>query len=113
MAPADNEWHVRANMTTGWIARGGALTVSQGKLEFRNSTADRLLTGRSQFSIALSDIAQVTTQSGSFRLRNLFNGGLRTRLRVITSTSGERLFVIRSPLEVAASLTRIVSLEDK
>lgn len=77
-------------------AVGGCLYLTTHKLAFVPHVLDAALAGQS-CSIPLSRIASVGLQPGKFSFAHLFDGGLRTRLRVETDSGSSELFVVQRP----------------
>lgn len=87
-------WSVRANLTTGGIARGGRLTLLEDGLSFANHALDRGLTGNAEWQAAYADVVEVAKQPRQLSFREVFSGGLRARLRVRTADGAEALIVV-------------------
>ncbi len=98
----------RANMTTGGIARGGKLSFDGERLGFGNHGFDKAFTGEAEWSAPLSEIERVEVAKGSLSPKELFSGGIRTRLRIVTADGTERLFVVPKANELAQELDRAV-----
>ncbi|MCA9678402.1 MAG: hypothetical protein KC464_25475 [Myxococcales bacterium] len=82
---------ILANHTVSrWRAVGGKLALTDRRLRFRPNRVDRSLGGE-VWSVPLDQIADVGRQP---RTWNLFDGGLRTRLRVTTRDGAAHLFVV-------------------
>lgn len=96
---------VRANMTTGGIARGGRLACDGERLVFGNHAADRLFTGDADWSVALSDVEVADVAPAERSLRNVFSGAMRSRLRVRTTAGDEAFFVVPKPAQLAEQIT--------
>ncbi len=98
-----------ANMTTGGIARGGKLSWDGEQLRFANHAADAALTGKAEWTVGLGDITTVDLAPRSMTPAGLFNGGMRARLRILTSDGQERLFVINGAKRLAEQLDAAAS----
>jgi hypothetical protein len=80
----------RANHTEGRVARGGMLAVDGGRLTFTPHRLDRSL-GGSTVDVALTEVVEVGAEPRSWRP---FDGGMRTRLRVVLASGERHLFVV-------------------
>jgi hypothetical protein len=90
-----------ANYKVGrFRAAGGKLELYAGALRFRPNRVDRAL-GSRLWSVPL---AAVTEVGAAPRTWNLFDGGLRVRLRVVTRDGGEHLFVVNGLRAVIAAI---------
>jgi len=96
----------RANMTTGSIARGGKLVFDGEHLRFGNHGLDRAITGDADWSTTLSEIERADLAKGSLSPREMFSGGVRSRLRIVTRDGQERLFVVSGAKELAEEINR-------
>ncbi len=92
-----------ANHSVGWRAVGGKLVVTDRRLVFRPNRVDRGLGGK-VWTAPLGAILEVGRKPPTF---GLFNGGLRSRLRIVTSDGAEHLFVVDG---LAAQIARIQAL---
>ncbi len=81
---------ILANHSVGWRAIGGKLVATDGRLMFRPNRVDRGLGGK----VWTAPLAQIVGLGKKPRTYHPFNGGLRTRLSVVTSDAVEHLFVI-------------------
>jgi hypothetical protein len=89
-------WQVRANMTQGEAAVGGKLAVADGRLTFTPHGWDSSI-GGAVFDVLLTDIVSIDLAPRTFEL---FNGGLRKRLRLRLVDGVEALFVVNRPVKV-------------
>jgi hypothetical protein len=90
----------RVNHTEGGTARGGMLTVDAGRFTFTPHRMDRALGGAS-IDVPLTEIAEVGAEPRTWRP---FDGGMRTRLRVVLADGERHLFVLNGLQEVIAHL---------
>lgn len=90
----------RANYTQGKLARGGKLAVDGTRLTFTPHTLDRAL-GGVMVDVALAEIVEVGVEP---RSGNVFDGGLRSRLRVVLADGQRHLFVVNGVKGVVAEL---------
>jgi hypothetical protein len=102
-----SHWCVRANMTQGRRAVGGHLEVAGSVLRFRPSGFDKA-TGSGGFEVQLADLKGVDVVP---RTWNLFDGGLRSRLRLQLADGGHALFVVSRPSEVAERISQAMSAD--
>jgi hypothetical protein len=91
-----NAWQVRANMTQGETAVGGKLAVAVGRLTFTPHALDRSI-GGAVFDVLLTDVVSIDIAPRTFEL---FNGGMRKRLRLRLVDGVEGLFVVNRPVKV-------------
>ena len=94
----------RANMTTGGIARGGKLIFDGERLSFGNHSLDRALTGTAEWSAPLAEIERADIAKATFSPKALFSGGIRARLRIVTTDGSERLFVVNGAENLAREI---------
>lgn len=91
LEPGEVERHaVLANHSVGWRAVGGKLVVTDRRLVFRPNRVDREL-GGGLWSVPLGQIVEIGRRRPTF---HPFNGGLRSRLRIVTADGAEHLFVV-------------------
>lgn len=90
----------RANHTQGKLARGGQLAVDDTRLTFTPHALERGL-GGVMVDIALAEIVEVGVEP---RSRNLFDGGLHSRLRVVLADGQRHLFVVNGVKRVVVEL---------
>jgi hypothetical protein len=90
-----------ANRTVGSLAVGGRLFLTTERLVFVPHAFERLL-GRSSAWIELPAIAEVGAEP---RTGGLFDGGLRSRLRVARDTGEKELFVVGDIGELVESIS--------
>lgn len=95
-------WQARANMTQGDIAVGGKLAVADGRLTFRPHGLDRSI-GGTAFDVLLTDIVSLDMAPRTF---DLFNGGMRKRLRVRLVDGVEALFVVNRVVKVGQRIAQ-------
>ncbi len=98
----------RANMTTGSIARGGKLAFDGERLSFGNHGIDRALSGDAEWSATLAEVERADVAKGSLSPKEMFSGGVRARLRIVTRDGEERLFVVSGAKELAEQINRAV-----
>ncbi len=96
-----------ANRTQGRRAVGGGLHFTNYRALFTPNVIDAALAGEA-WSCALEDITEVSVKPGRFSLLELFSGGLRSRLRILQRDGRKDVFVIASPLLVAAALQALI-----
>jgi hypothetical protein len=80
----------RANHTEGRVARGGMLAVDEGRLTFTPHRLERTL-GVATLDVPLTDVVEVGAEP---RTWSPFDGGMRTRLRVVLASGERHLFVL-------------------
>lgn len=97
-----DSWSVRANMTQGWRAVGGTLTVDHGRIGFAPHGLDRS-TGGKPFDRPLAEVDSIDVAPRTF---HPLNGGLRERLRLRMRDGVEALFVVAGPAEVGERIAR-------
>ena len=95
-------WQVRANMTQGDTAVGGKLAVADGRLTFTPHGLDRSI-GGTAFDVLLTEIVSIDMAPRTF---DLFNGGMRKRLRVRLVDGVEALFVVNRVVKVGQRMAR-------
>jgi hypothetical protein len=83
-----------------WTTIGGKLELTDRRLIFRPGRADRAL-GSKIWSVPLAAITEVGRHA---RTWNPFDGGLRTRLRVVTRDGKTHLFVVNGLDAVIAKI---------
>ena len=84
-------WSVLANHSvSAWRAVGGKLVATQSRLVFTPNRIDRALKGR-VWAVPLDSIKAVDRKGPT---GGLFNGGLRSRMRIVTNDGTEHLFVV-------------------
>ena len=82
-----------ANRTAGRIAAGGWLALTSQRLVHQTHAFEKALTRTPDWQVPLSDVASWgSTPPGG--IGDLFNGGLRERLRIQLHDGGEALFVV-------------------
>jgi hypothetical protein len=85
------QWSVRANHSvSAWRAVGGRLVATDERLVFYPNRVDRKLAGR-VWSVPFKSVTSVGKKPPT---GGLFNGGLRSRLRLVTDDGVEHLFVV-------------------
>jgi hypothetical protein len=92
--------HKRANHTEGRIARGGMLVVEDGRFAFTAHRVDRALGGAS-IDVPLREVVEVGAEPRTWRP---FDGGMRTRLRVVLASGERHLFVVNGLPALIAQL---------
>jgi len=92
-----------ANHSRGGIAVGGKLVITNRRLVFRPGRVDRKL-GAKVWSVPLAHITEIGKRK---RTWNPFDGGLRTRLRIVTHDGAEHLFVVNGLDDVIATLQQL------
>lgn len=91
LEPGEIERHaLLANHSVDWRAVGGKLVITDRRLIFRPNRVDRRLGGE-VWTVPLGHIADVGARQ---RTWHPFNGGLRKRLRIVTTDGAEHLFVV-------------------
>jgi hypothetical protein len=80
----------RANHSEGRVARGGMLAVDEERLTFTPHRLERSL-GVSTVDVPLTDVVEVGAEPRTWRP---FDGGMRTRLRVVLASGERHLFVV-------------------
>ncbi len=97
---------VLANLRSSrWRALGGRLIATERRLIFRPNRVDRAL-GARVWSVAFIAIREVGRRGPT---GNPFDGGLRTRLRVVTADGEEHLFVVNGLARVVEQVRGLVS----
>ena len=94
----------RVNHTEGGIARGGMLTVDAERFTFTPHRMDRALGGAS-IDVALTELAEVGVEPRTWRP---FDGGMRTRLRIVLASGERHLFVVNGLEQVVQHLRAAV-----
>jgi hypothetical protein len=95
-------WERRANRTTSAMrAVGGKLAVVGDRLAFSPHGFDRAFAA-TDWSVPLAEIASFETEG--LNPKQLFGGGLRKRLAVVTRDGQRELFVVSKPDDVAREL---------
>jgi hypothetical protein len=94
---------ILANKCDAWRAVGGKLVATERRVIFRPGRVDRAL-GSREWSVPHTRIAEI---GSSPRTWNPFNGGLRTRLRLVTDDRAEHLFVVNRLDEQIARLQQL------
>ena len=89
-------------------AVGGRLYLTTHKLAFVPHVFDAALAGQS-CSIPLTHITSVGLQPGEFSFAHLFDGGLRTRLRVETDSGSNELFVVQRPDALQRTISDVLT----
>ena len=89
-------------------AVGGRLHLTTHKLAFIPHVFDAALAGQS-WSVPLTRIARVGLQPGEFSFAHLFDGGLRTRLRVETDSGSHELFVVHRPDDLRRTISDVLT----
>lgn len=79
---------------------GGHLNVTSSQVTWTPTEANRAL-GAEEWSIPAQTVREV---GKSPRTWNLFDGGLRVRLRITTTDGGHHLFVVNSLEDVLCAL---------
>jgi hypothetical protein len=92
----DDAWQLRANMTQGETAVGGKLAVADDRLTFTPHGLDTSI-GGTVFDALLISIVSIDMAPRTFEL---FNGGMRKRLRLRLVDGVEALFVVNRPVKV-------------
>ena len=88
---------------SAWRAVGGKLIATDQRLLFRPNVFDQLLGGRI-WSVPIGSIVLVGRKRPT---GGLFNGGLRTRLRIDTDDGRTHLFVVVGLRRVIQELTQL------
>jgi hypothetical protein len=96
-------WSARANHSAGWRAVGGRLHLTERRLLFRPNGIERTLLFGKEWE---APRAQLRAFGVEPKGRGLFDGSLRERLRVETTTGPPQFFVVPKPSDVADRLTR-------
>ena len=97
---------VMANLRTSrWRVVGGRLRLTPRQLRFDPNRAD-CATGATVWSVPLADVREVGRRGLT---GNPFDGGLRTRLRVVTRDGAEHLFVVNRLTLVQAQVAQVVA----
>ena len=89
-------------------AVGGCLFLTTQRLAFVPNLMDAAFAGRDA-SMPLHRIMSVGLQPREFSFRHLFDGGLRTRLRVETDSGAHELFVVQEPAELQRKISDVVA----
>ena len=89
-----------ANHSSAHSSAGGKLELTDRRLRFRPSLVDRAL-GSRVWSVLFAALAEVGRAP---RTWHPFNGGLRTRLRLVTTDGAVHLFVVNGLAEVVAAI---------
>ena len=101
-------WDAAANREqAGWRAVGGRLTLTTTRLLFTANRFDAVLGGRDW--VARRQGVQAVGVSGRSLKGGPFSGGIRRRLHLTLADGSEELFVVRSPDETAAELSRLLA----
>lgn len=91
---------ILANRSSANATAGGTLVATDRRLMFRPSRIDRAFGGK----VWSVPFARITEYGKRARTWHPFNGGLRTRLRVVTDDQAEHLFVVNGLDDVIAKL---------
>lgn len=86
-----NSQRIYVTYSHGGIARGGSLFLEEARIVFEPTALEAGLTDTKALEIPYSIIASVDKAP---RTNNLFDGGLRKRLRIKTKSGQEYLFVV-------------------
>jgi hypothetical protein len=89
-------------------AVGGRLYLTNLRLAFEPHVVEVALGGKGH-SLLLTSIASVGLQPGEFGLAHLFDGGLRTRLRVDMKSGAPEYFVVENVEEIQRLLSEAVA----
>lgn len=87
-----------------WRAVGGRLFLTESRLLFYPNSIDARLGGQ-LCDIALDQITAIREEPSNLSLRELFSGGLRTRLRIEAIGGRVELFVVQHLADVIRSLS--------
>ena len=99
-------WSALANHTVSpRRAVGGKLVANDLQLVFLPNRVDRTMGGQ-VWRVPLVSITSVGTRS---RTGNPFNGGLRRRLRLVTSDGAEHLFVVNRLSRAVEELQALIA----
>jgi hypothetical protein len=98
------DFQKRANHTEGRIARGGMLAVAGERLTFTPHRLERSLDAAA-LDVPLTDVVEVGAEPRSWRP---FDGGMRTRLRVVLASGERHLFVVNGLEELIHRLRAAV-----
>ncbi len=93
-----------ANRTQSFRAVGGCLYLTNRRVVFEPNLVDINLGGK-QCSIELDNIAHIGLEPGKFKITQLFDGSIRTRLRVDTKAGAPEFFVVNQPEEKQRVIT--------
>lgn len=77
--------------------------MAEGQLRFRPNAFDKVLGGESA-DIPLEQITRLGIEPGRASLKELFSGGLRSRLRVELGDGSVELFVVGRPAKAVEIL---------
>ena len=91
-----------------WRGVGGKLFVTESRLLFQPNRMDARLGGQ-PLAIPLNQITTVGEEPRRLSFRELFSGGLRTRLRIEVIDGRIELFVVQRLSDVVYSLTTQLS----
>ncbi len=89
-------WRARANHSTGGLARGGELDLTETRLIFTPNVLDSMLLAK----VWQADLRDIGAVDVAGRNGSPVSGGLRRRLRV-SCDDGQHLFVVNDPEDVA------------
>ncbi len=91
LEPGEAErWSALANQKRGWRAIGGILSATERRVIFRPNRVDRRF-GGTVWTVPLTEVAAIGRRGPTF---HPFDGGLRSRLQIMTRDGAEHLFVI-------------------
>lgn len=90
------EWEAYANRTVSKIrAIGGKLYLTNTRLIFSPNFFDKIFNGKA-WDVTLNNIVSISRKPGRFSLSNLFNSGIRDRLKLELENGSYELFLVNN-----------------
>lgn len=105
---AETRFETPANFVSGFINRGGHLTVSDTELRFEPNRVERLLRAEG-FTVPCDRITDLSVTDTDISPRGLFSGGLRRRLAIDLADGRRLLFVVPDVDEAATEIDAVLS----